>query len=216
MKSAYCLRNLLFLLLPGMFLTGCVFKRVTDSPRQFVLTPIPAEDAAPAAKGRLSIGLGFVRMPSQLLRSTIAVHNGTNEIEYLENALWAERLDHCFQRTLAVNLSRLLSSDGIYVDDWRGDGVMVRVSVQVQQFELDTHGTGTLIAQWRITAPEKGLALKSGLARLARTGASPRGKPEAIVTTLSDLAADFSRDLAQSVRESLPAAAPSSASTAMN
>jgi hypothetical protein len=31
---------------------------------------------------------------------------------------------------------------------------------------------------------------------------SPRGHPEAIATTLSDLAADFSRDLAQSIRES--------------
>jgi uncharacterized lipoprotein YmbA len=155
-------------------------------------------------------------MPTQLLRNSIAVHNGTNEIEYLENALWADRLDHCLERTLAVNLSRLLSSDGIYLDDWRREGVTVRMSVQLQEFEVDTQGKGTLIAQWRISAPGKELPYKTGVSRLARNGTSPRGKPEAIVTTLSDLAADFSRDLAQSVRESLPAAVSSPASTALN
>jgi uncharacterized lipoprotein YmbA len=216
MKSGYCLRHLLCLAVSGLFLTGCLFKRVTDSPQYFVLTPIPAEDSALAATQHVSIGLGFVKMPSQLLRNSMAVHNGTNQIEYLENALWAERLDHCFERTLAVNLARLLASDGIYVDDWRRDHVIARVSVHVHQFEVDTHGTSTLIAQWRITAPENSLELKSGLARLARTGAAPGDKPEIIATTLSELAADFSRDLAQSVRQSLQSVSTRPSSAAMN
>jgi hypothetical protein len=79
---------------------------------------------------------------------------------------------------------------------------MARVSVYVQQFEVDTHGTATLIAQWPITAPGKDLSLKRGLATLTRTGAAPNGKPEIIATTLSDLAADFSRQLAQAINES--------------
>jgi len=141
-------------------------------------------------------------MPSELLRDSVAVRNGENEIEYLENALWADRLDHSFERTLAINLSRLLSSDGIYLDNWGRDKAMAKVSVNVQQFEVDTHGKGTLIAQWRITAPENEQPLKSGLTRLARTGDSPSGKPEVIAATLSNLEADFSRELAQSIRES--------------
>jgi uncharacterized lipoprotein YmbA len=141
-------------------------------------------------------------MPPKLLRDSIAVQNGTNEIEYLESALWAERLDHCFERTLAVNLSHLLSSDGIYFDDWGHEQVMLRLSINVQQFEVDTGGTGTLIAKWRITDPENPMPIKSGLARLARTGVPPHGKPEVITSTMSDLAADFSRELAQAVRES--------------
>jgi hypothetical protein len=74
--------------------------------------------------------------------------------------------------------------------------------VNVQQFEVDTGGKGTLIAQWRITVPENEQPLKSGLTRLARTGDSPSGKPEVIATTLSELEADFSRELAESIRES--------------
>jgi uncharacterized lipoprotein YmbA len=141
-------------------------------------------------------------MPSELLRDSVAVRNGQNEIEYLQNALWADRLDHSFERTLAVNLSRLLSSDGIYLADWGRAKATARVSVNVQQFEVDTAGNGTLIAQWRITVPENEQPLKSGLTTLSRTGDSPSGKPEVIATTLSELEADFSRELAQSIRES--------------
>jgi uncharacterized lipoprotein YmbA len=202
MKFVFLPRHLLLVALAGMFLTGCLFKPVTDSTRHFVLTPIPADDPTAASTRHLTVGIRPVRMPSQLLGESVSVRNGTNEIEYLHNAVWADRLDHAFERALAANLSRLLSSDGIYVDDWGRDRVMARVLVNVQQFEVDAQGKGTLIAQWQITAPGKDLPLKRGLARLARTGAAPDGKPEIIATTLSDLAADFSRQLAQEINES--------------
>ena len=204
MKTILCLRHPWFIALACILLTGCLFKRTTDSTRHFVLTPIPANDPPPveAATQHLSVEIAFVRMPSQLLRDSVVVRNGENEIEYLENALWADRLDHSFERTLAVNLSRLLSSDGIYLADWGRGKATAKVCVNVQQFEVDTGGKGTLIAQWRITVPENEQPLKSGLTRLARTGDSPSGKPEVIATTLSELEADFSRELAESIRES--------------
>jgi uncharacterized lipoprotein YmbA len=142
-------------------------------------------------------------MPSYLLRSSIAVRNGANEMEYLDDAQWAERLDQSFQRTLAANLSRLLPSDHVYLSDWGRDQMQAKVSINVQQFEVDIRGHGTLIAQWQITTPDSDTPLKSGEASLAHTGASPHGNPQAIATILSDLATEFSRDLAQSIRESV-------------
>jgi uncharacterized lipoprotein YmbA len=192
-----------FIAVTGTLLTGCLFKPVTVSTRHYILSPISTNEPASAVTGHLSVGIGFVKMPSYLLRNSVAIRNGANEIEYIEDALWAERLDQCFQRTLAANLSRLLSSDSIYLADWGRDQVQARVLIDVQQFDVDTRGRGTLIAQWRITAPDSDIPLKSGQARLDRTGASPRGNPEAIATTLSDLAAEFSRDLTQSIRESV-------------
>ncbi len=131
----------------------------------------------------------------------MAVRNGANEVEYLENALWSERLDESFQRDLAANLAELLHSDSIYLTDWAHDQVKVAVYINVQQFDVDINGRGSLIAQWRITAPGSDVPLKIGRAKLEHTGASPRGKPEVVAETLSDLAAQFSRDLAQSIRE---------------
>jgi uncharacterized lipoprotein YmbA len=202
MKSGSYIPPFLFVAAAALLLTGCLFKPATVSTRHFILTPIPTNQPAQVATEQLSVGIGFVKMPSYLLRNSIAIRNGANEIEYFDDARWGERLDQCFQRTLAANLSRLLPSDSIYLSDWGRGQVMARVFIDVQQFDVDTGGQGTLIAQWHITAPDSGTRLKSGHARLDRTGASPRGKPEVVATTLSDLTAEFSRELAQSIRES--------------
>jgi len=203
MKSDSYLPRLVFVAVAGMLLTGCLLKPVTDSTRHFVLSPISTNEPASVATEHLSVGIGFVKMPSYLLRNSMAVRNGPNEIEYIENARWAERLDQCFQRALAANLSRLLPSDSVYVADWGRDQARASVFINVQQFDIDTQGRGTLIAQWRITAPGSETPLKSGEARLARTGPLPHGNADVIATTLSDLAAEFSRELAQSIRESV-------------
>lgn len=47
---------------------------------------------------------------------------------------------------------------------------------------------------------EEALVQMNGRLRLDRTGASPRGNPEVIAETLRGLAAQFSRDVAQSIR----------------
>jgi uncharacterized lipoprotein YmbA len=211
MKSGLSFLRLGFVAATGILLTGCLSNRATVSTRHFVLTPISTNEPASAATEHLSVGIGFVKMPSYLLRNSIAVRNGTSEIEYLEDAQWGERLDQCFQQTLAANLSRLLCSDNIYLTDWARNQVMLRVYINVQQFEVDTQGRGTLIAQWRITAPDNDMPLKSGRAQLARTGATPRGNPEVIAVTLSELTAEFSRDLARSIRESSKPVSPTSA-----
>ncbi len=200
MKSSFYAQ----LILVSALFSGCMLKPVTVSTRHFALAPIPTSDPRPAAGSgseQMSVGIGFVKMPSYLLRNSMAVRNGANEIEYLDDALWSERLDESFQRDLAANLADLLPSDSLYLTDWGHNQVMVAVYISVQQFDVDISGRGTLIAQWRITAPGSVVPLKNGRARLERTGASPRGKPEVIAETLSELAAQFSRDLAQSIRE---------------
>jgi hypothetical protein len=80
------------------------------------------------------------------------------------------------------------------------------VSVNVQQFDVDTQGRGTLIAQWRISAPASDIPLKIGRTQLERKGGSPRVDPAVIATTLSDVTADFSREIAQSIRDSIDSA----------
>lgn len=200
MKSSVVL--LAFAAIAGVLLTGCLSRPPTINARHFVLAPISTNESAPAAAKHLSVGIGFVKMPSYLLRKTIAVRNGANEIGYIEDAQWAERLDQSFQRTLAANLSHLLPSANIYLTDWPRDQEVIRVFIDIQQFDVDSSGQGILNAHWRITPSDSDQQLKTGHARLSRTGASPQGHPEMVATTLSDLTAEFSRELAQSIRES--------------
>src|SRR6266849_5894866 len=95
-----------------------------------------------------------------------------------------------------------LPSANIYLTDWPRDQEVIRVFIDIQQFDVDSSGQGILNAHWRITPSDSDQQLKTGDARLSRTGASPHGHPEMVATTLSDLTAEFSRELAQSIRES--------------
>lgn len=132
----------------------------------------------------------------------MVVRKSVDEVEDLETALWAERLDQSFRQTLAENLSLLLASDRAYLAAVERDRVVLRVSVNVEQFDVDTEGRGTLLAEWRLIAAGADKPLKIGQTRLIRPGPTPRGNPQAIATTLSTLVAEFSRDLAQALRES--------------
>jgi len=186
----------------GLLLSGCLLKPVTVSTRRFILAPIPAPEHASTNAEQLSVGIASAKMPAYLLKNSIAVRKGASEIDYLEDGLWGDRLDRGFQQTLADNLSILLPSDRLYLSAWERDQVKVRLFVNVEQFDVDTEGRGRLIAWWRITAPGSDKPLKSGQARLDRTGPAPRGNPQIIVTTLSALVAEFSRQLAQAIHES--------------
>jgi uncharacterized lipoprotein YmbA len=184
----------------ALLLSGCLLKPVKVSTRRFVLSPIPASEHPSAAREELSVGVGAVKMPTYLLKSSMALRKGTNEIIYLEDALWAERLDQSFQRTLAANLAILLPSDRVYLSAWEPGQVNLRLFVSVEEFDVDAQGRGTLIGSWRITAPGSDKPIKSGQTRLTKSGLPPRDGAQVIASTLSALTSEFSGQLAQELR----------------
>lgn len=186
----------------GVLLGGCVIKPARVSTRHFVLVPIPASEQTSTTAQQVSAEVGFVKMPSYLLRDSMVVRKSADEVEYLETSLWAERLDQSFRQTLAQNLSLLLASDRAFLSASERDRLAVRVSVNMEQFDVDTEGRGTLLAAWRLSSVGADKPMKIGQAHLTHPGPSPRGNPQAIATTLSALTADFSRELARALGES--------------
>jgi uncharacterized lipoprotein YmbA len=179
---------------------GC-FSPHTVATRHFILSPAPS---ATAASSGIRVGVGVVKMPAYLTGNSLAVRKDAGEIIYLESALWAERLDNGFARVLAADLSAKIPTDQVRLGAWRADAVTVEVHVTVEQFDVNQAGQGTLVAWWRITAPGGAKVLKSGEARLTRAGKSPASDSQNIVTTLSELTAEFSGTLAQAIREVTP------------
>ena len=199
--------RLLFAVGVCVSLTGCFgFLKRTPSPaRHFVLTPLPAAAAAAPRPGGPSLGVGQVKLPAYLFNSSLAVRAGTNEISYLPSALWAERLENGLQRVLAANLATLLPTDQVRLSAWRSEEVSAEVYVALERFEVDASGQGVLIAWWRILSPGGEKTLKAAETRLVRPGPPPEADPAGAVATLSDLVADFSRQLAQAVKETTSA-----------
>ena len=187
-------------------LTGCFgfLKPSTTTARRFVLTPLPAVAPGIASRGNPGIGVGQVKLAGYLFDTSLAVRKGTNEIEYLPLALWAERLDAGVQRTLAANLASLLPKNQVRLSTWRKEDVAAEVYVAIEQFEVDANGRGALIAWWRILSPGGEKTLKAGEFRLTREGPSPSADPAGSVATLSELLADCSRQIAQVLGEVAP------------
>jgi uncharacterized lipoprotein YmbA len=106
---------------------------------------------------------------------------------------------------LAANLAILLPTDQIRLSAWQSGDVSAEVYVAIEQFDVDARGQGVILAWWRILSPGGEKTLKAGECRLARQGPPPQADPSGAVATLSELAADLSRQVAQAVKETTPA-----------
>jgi uncharacterized protein len=180
-------------------LTGCSFlKPAKSTARYYVLTPVAATQSG---SGSLAVGLGQVKLPAYLFNTLLAVRQGTNEVGYLDSAIWAERLDAGFQRVLAANLAIILPTEQIRLSAWQRADVAAEVYVTVEQFDVNASGQGVLIARWRILSPGGEKVLKAGGSRLSRPGPPPDAGASGAVATLSELVADLSRQLAQALKE---------------
>jgi uncharacterized lipoprotein YmbA len=186
-------------------LSGCLnLKPARSTHRNFVLSPLPANETgalASAVSSAPGVGIGQVKLPAYLFRDSIAVRKGTNELEYLEMARWAERLDTGFQRILASNLATLVPTSRIRLSAWRSQDVAVGVYVALERFDVDEDGRGVIVAWWRVVSPGGETVLKSGQFRASHAGPAPAFNTDGAVATLSELAAELSRELAKAIQE---------------
>lgn len=204
MTPPLCPSALGCLLAAGVILmAGCLPKPNTLATRSYVLSPLSVSSQGAAATGGPAVGIGTVRMPPYLLRPTIAVRAETNEIRYLEASLWAERLDGAFQRALAANLAAQIPTDRIRIGSWSGGEVDRAIYVTVERLDVDSDGTGTLHAWWRLTSGNGDQIYAYGNPHLTESGPPPAQHPEAIATTLSRLTHRLADALAVAVRASV-------------
>jgi uncharacterized lipoprotein YmbA len=199
--------RLLLAVVVTVSLTGCFgfLKPAKATARHFVLSSLPAAEPAAAPSGAVAVGVGPVKLAAYLFNTSLAVRNGTNEIDYLPATFWAERLDAGLQRVLAANLATLLPTDQIRLSAWQNADVSAEVYVAIEQFDVDARGQGVILAWWRILSPGGEKTLKAGECRFARQGPAPQADPSGAVATLSELAAELSRQVAQAVKETTPA-----------
>jgi uncharacterized lipoprotein YmbA len=184
-------------------LTGCFgfLKPAKPTARHFVLTSLPAAEPAAASGGGVAVGIGPVKLAAYLFSTSFAVRKGANEIDYPPTAFWGERLDVGLQRVLAANLATLLPTDQIRLSAWQSADVSAEVYVAIERFEVDASGKGEILAWWRILSPGGEKTLKAGECRRTRQGPAPDTDAAGAVATLSELAADLSRQVAQAVKE---------------
>lgn len=182
-------------------------------------------DAAPAvgqAGGHAAptVGLADVRFPTYLDRPELATRVAANELHFSNVARWAEPLGPGFARVLAVDLDAQLGTPSVVRSPWYATARLDCVlTVEVDHFEPEAVadagggevGTGdaVLVARWTLQDARGTKVLRRGTATYRRPAASTgTSRAATVVAALSELIADFSRDMAAAIRAAVAGDSP--------
>jgi uncharacterized lipoprotein YmbA len=174
-------------LLLALMLASC-----SSPPRERFYTLDGPEPPA-AAEGAPSLAVGPVSIPELVDRPQIVVRTGTNQVNIVEQARWAEPLKSAIARVVAANLAVAL---GARVAGPRNADADYRITLDVQRFESGDEGA-LIDTAWTVV-PRNG-ERRSGRS-VAREKAQ-RKEYDALVAAHSAALAAISRDIAAAIRK---------------
>jgi uncharacterized lipoprotein YmbA len=183
-------------------LAGCPSLSPQPDPSRFyTLTPQAQPDPAANNPGfdEVFLGVGPVRLPGYLDREELVARVSPNRFEVAQNDRWAEPLEDNFSRVLTQNLHALLQSERIARHPWPASRrVTHQVEIEVLRFEPAPGREAELAARWSVidNATKQPLAIK--ISSVKRPIQQP--SKEAAVDAMSAALADFSREIADTVR----------------
>jgi uncharacterized protein len=181
----------------------------TSTPSRFyMLNPLaPSDGMSPAAQAERGpvIGLGPITLPRYLDQPQIVSRASRHQLVLGELDRWAEPLQGNFSRVLADNLSLLIPTDHLFVQEWpRSVTLDYQVKVDVQHFDGWLGGESVLIARWSLLDR----AERELLSRKVHLNAPAGGHDyEAMVVAMNQLLEALSRDIATAVQRLPPRAA---------
>ena len=168
--------------------------------RFYTLNTMTASEmrAATAPEGGPVIGVGPITFPKYLDRPQIVTHTSRHQLALGEFDRWAEPLQENFSRVLAENLSILIPTDHILLEN-RPQSATLDYQVQVDVLHLDgwLGGESALIARWSILDR----ADRQLLSRKVHLNAPADGRNyEAMVVAMNQMLETFSRDIATAIQ----------------
>ncbi len=133
-------------------LGGCLGGGSTTPIRYYLIDPTEYSNTSLKAVRQLSIEIIDLHIPQYLERFHIATRSSESRLEFSENDQWGENLRKNLLRTMARNLSRLLSTIDIGTPLNRSSSVPdYRMQIHIEQFEQDTDNKVKLVARWQLS-----------------------------------------------------------------
>jgi uncharacterized protein len=200
------IRIVLFLLLAGSFLCGCL-STPPPGTRFYVLNPLdPGVNPISEIdrKGALSVEVASLRLPQYLERPQIVTRSSKNRLELAEYRQWGGNLRKNMMRVLAQNLSRLLATPHIAIYPHRPTiSPDFRVDLEVMHFERDSDGQVRLSAQWRLSTGNDRKPLTTRISDLASPIVQDGGDFEHTVSAMSKLFGELSQIIGSAIVENV-------------
>jgi uncharacterized protein len=210
-SSLHTIRLVIGLAALALLASACV----TTSPpmRFFLLSPIEDTALAGSTLGEALVVVGPLQLPGYLDRPQLVVRQPDGRFSLREFDRWGEPLDQLLTNTVTANLVRLTGSPRVAAFPLPGRALADRRIIgRVLRFDADASGLATLEVQWSIldASGEPTMPVRIDAYRAQAPGTDTA----ALVAVLSDVLAQFSRQLADELLATGqgPLAAPKDAS----
>jgi uncharacterized lipoprotein YmbA len=119
--------------------------------RYYLVDPVEYPGESIKAVRPLSIEILDLHIPQYLERFQIATRSSESRLEFSDENQWGENLRKNLLRSMARNLSRLLSTIDVGTPLNRSSSTPdYRLQIHIEQFEQDIDNKVKLIARWQI------------------------------------------------------------------
>jgi len=181
-------------------LLGC--STSSPTPKYFTLSSLSSPKPADVFHSRSSaavIGIGPVEIPDYLDKPQIVTRTATNELLLSEFNLWGGSLKADVMRVIIEDTSSFLGSEPVTIVAWRAHVPgFYRIPIYFSRLDVIPDGTVSLNAKWGIVAKDG-----KTIATIQESSITKpvKGKEyNDIVNAMSDVLADFSKEIASAVK----------------
>lgn len=192
--------KLIVVLFTSCLLTACVGGGATTPIRYYLVDPVEYANQSVEAVRPLSIEIIDLHVPQYLERFQIASRSSESRLEFSDENQWGENLRKNLLRSMARNLSRLLSTIDVGTPLNRSSSLPdYRVHIHIEQFEQDVDSKVKLIARWQLTSGSDSKSLGVFSAELQSNQHIEQDNYDQMIASMRELYGELSQRVADSI-----------------
>jgi len=188
------------MLLLSLLLPGCLGGGATTPIRYYLVDAVKPVNIPFSSDKPLIIEIIDLHIPQYLERFNIATRSAENRLEFSEYNQWGENLRKNLMRTMARNLSKLLSTVDIGTPLNRSLSLPdYRIQIYIEKFEQDIDGKVRLAARWQLSDASEPKPLGIYSSELESKIKIEKSDYDQIVSVMRDLYGEFSNRIATTI-----------------
>ena len=196
-NSKFKLSSLLFV---TSLLSACMGGGATTPTRYYLVDPVEYSSESVKSVRPLSIEILDLHIPQYLERFQIASRSSESRLEFSDDNQWGENLRKNLLRSMARNLSRLLSTIDVGTPLNRSSSLPdYRVQIHIEQFEQDIDNKVKLIARWQLLSGEQSESLGVFSAELQSEQTIEKDNYDQMISAMRQLYGELSERIADTI-----------------
>ncbi|MBL1142084.1 MAG: membrane integrity-associated transporter subunit PqiC [Proteobacteria bacterium] len=192
--------KLLIILSVTSLLSACMGGGATIPTRYYLVDPVEYTGASIKAVRPLSIEVIDLQIPQYLERFQIASRSSESRLEFSDDNQWGENLRKNLLRSMARNLSILLSTIDVGTPLNRSSSRPdYRVQIHIEQFEQDIDNKVKLIARWQLSKASQPESLGVFGAELDSDQVIEKDNYDQMISVMRQLFGELSEQIAETI-----------------